>query len=82
MGTDRLEIEVAAILSALVGDWADFGIILLLLVGNGMLGFWEEFQAGNEIAAFKAKLALHARVKRDNTWKQIPAYELVPGDLI
>jgi len=75
-------IEAAAILSALVGDWVDFGIILLLLIGNGVVGFWEEFQAGNAIAALKAKLALKAKVKRDNKWGAIPAKELVAGDLI
>jgi H+-transporting ATPase len=75
-------IEAAAILSALVGDWVDFAIILALLIGNGVVGFWEEFQAGNAIAALKAKLALQARVKRDNTWMAIAANELVPGDLI
>jgi H+-transporting ATPase len=75
-------IEVAIILSALVQDWVDFGIILVLLIGNGVVGFWEEFQAGNAIAALQAKLALQARVKRDNNWTTIPARELVPGDLI
>ena len=39
-------------------------------------------QAGNAIAALKAKLALHARVKRDGAWTTIPARELVPGDLM
>ena len=53
-------IEGAAILSALVGHWADFIIILVLLLANGMVGFWEEFQAGNAIAALKANLALKA----------------------
>ncbi len=75
-------IEVAAILSALVRDWADFGIILTLLVVNAMIGFWEEYQAGNAIAALKAKLALKARVKRDGIWTTISALELVPGDII
>ena len=40
-------IEAAVVLSALVGHWADFGIILSLLVANAVIGFWEEFQAGN-----------------------------------
>jgi H+-transporting ATPase len=70
------------VLSALVGHWADFGIILALLVANAVIGFWEEFQAGNAIAALKARLALAARVKRGGTWVSIPARELVPGDLI
>jgi len=75
-------IEVAAILSALVHHWEDFGIILALLVMNAGVGFWEEFQAGNAIAALKATLALQARVKRDGAWITIPARELVPGDLM
>lgn len=75
-------IEVAALLSALVRDWPDLVIILVLLVVNALVGFWEEYQAGNAIAALKAQLALQARVKRDQTWQTLPARELVPGDVI
>lgn len=75
-------IEVAVILSAVVQHWADFGIILALLVVNAVVGFWEEYQAGNAIAALKANLALKARVKRDGKWIIVPARALVPGDLI
>ncbi len=75
-------IEVAMILSAIVGHWDDFAIILVLLLANAVIGFWEEYQAGNAIAALKARLALSARVKRGGTWTSIPARELVPGDLI
>jgi len=75
-------IEVAAILSAVVRHWEDLGIILTLLLMNAGVAFWEEYQAGNAIAALKAKLALHARVKRDGAWTSVPAQELVPGDLI
>jgi H+-transporting ATPase len=75
-------IEAAAILSALVKHWPDFFIILVLLIVNAVVGFWEEYQAGNAIAALKAKLALQARVKRDGQWTDVPARELVPGDVI
>jgi H+-transporting ATPase len=75
-------IEVAAILSAVVRHWPDFGIILALLVVNAIVGFWEEYQAGNTIAALKKKLATLARVKRDGAWTTIPARELVAGDVI
>ena len=75
-------IEAAAILSALVRHWPDFFIILILLIANAVVGFWEEYQAGNAIAALKAKLALVARVKRDGQWTEVPARELVPGDVI
>jgi H+-transporting ATPase len=75
-------IEVAAILSGVVGHWPDFFIILLLLVANAVVGFWEEREAGNAIAALQARLAITARVKRDGKWINPPARELVPGDVI
>jgi H+-transporting ATPase len=75
-------IEIAVILSAAVGHWEDFGIILFLLLCNGVVGFWEERQAGNAIEALKARLAIKARVKRDGKWINPAARELVPGDVI
>jgi len=75
-------IEAAAILSAVVQHWDDFCIIMVLLVVNAGIGFWEEFQAGNAIAALKEKLALRAKVRRDGAWKPIAARQLVPGDLV
>ena len=75
-------IEVAVILSGAVRHWPDFFIILLLLVANAVVGFWEEHEAGNAIAALKAKLAIKARVKRDGKWVTPDARELVPGDVI
>jgi H+-transporting ATPase len=75
-------IEGAVILSGVVRHWADFFIILVLLLSNAVVGFWEEHQAGNAIAALKAKLAIKARVKRDGKWITLAACELVPGDVI
>ncbi len=75
-------IEVAVILSGVVRHWPDFFIILLLLVSNAVVGFWEESQAGNAIAALKAKLAIKAKVKRDGKWTDPAAREVVPGDVI
>ena len=75
-------IEIAVVLSGVVRHWPDFFIILLLLVVNAVVGFWEEHEAGNAIAALKAKLAIKARVKRDGKWINPPARELVPGDVI
>ena len=75
-------IEAAVVLSAVARHWPDFGIILVLLVANAVVGFWEEHQAGNAIAALKATLAIKARVKRDRKWVAPAARELVPGDVI
>jgi H+-transporting ATPase len=75
-------IEAAVLLSAIARHWPDFGIIFVLLLANAVVGFWEEHQAGNAIAALKAKLAVNARVKRDGKWVNPAARELVPGDVI
>jgi H+-transporting ATPase len=75
-------IEAAVVLSGIVRHWPDFFIILVLLLANAVIGFWEERQAGNAIAALKAKLAITARVRRDGTWVTPPARELVPGDVV
>ena len=72
-------IEAAVILSAVARHWPDFVIILLLLLANAVVGFWEEHQAGNAIAALKAKLAIKARVKRDGKWTNPEARELGAG---
>ena len=75
-------IEAAVILSAVARHWPDFFIILVLLLANATIGFWEEREAGNAIAALKAKLAIKARVKRDGKWINPEARDLVPGDII
>jgi H+-transporting ATPase len=75
-------IEAAAILSGVIRHWPDFFIILLLLIANAVVGFWEEHKAANAIAALKAQLAIKARVKRDGKWITPAARELVPGDII
>jgi H+-transporting ATPase len=75
-------IEVAVVLSGIVRHWPDFFIILVLLLANATVGFWEERQAGNAIEALKARLAIKARVKRDGKWITPPARDLVPGDTI
>ena len=75
-------IEIAVILSGVLQHWPDFFIILVLLLANAGIGFWEERQAGRAIAALKAELAIKARVKRDGKWITPPARELVPGDVI
>jgi len=49
-------IESSAILSAVARRWEVSGIILILLLVDAYLGFWQEYQAGNIIATFKEML--------------------------
>ncbi len=75
-------IEAAIIISAIIQHWEDLGIILSLLFANAIVGFWEENKASNAIEALRQRLALLAKVKRDGNWVELPAKELVPGDII
>lgn len=64
------------------GGWEDFAVLLVLQILNGCVGFIEEKNAGNAIAALKKQLAPMCRVKRDGKWTQIESRLLVPGDLL
>jgi H+-transporting ATPase len=75
-------IEIAAILSAVISHWDDFAIILLLLMTNAVVGFFQERKAENAIKLLKMQLAPNARVLRDGIWQQIPARELVLRDIV
>ncbi|OFV66603.1 MAG: plasma-membrane proton-efflux P-type ATPase [Candidatus Syntrophoarchaeum butanivorans] len=75
-------IEAAAVISAFIRHWADFGIIMVLLLLNGVVAFWQENKAQNVIALLKQKLAINARVLRNGAWRTIPSREVVPGDII
>ncbi len=75
-------IEVAVVLSAIIGHWEDFFIIIALLFSNAIVGFYQENKAGNAIELLKQKLALTAKVLRDGKWDEVAARELVPGDVV
>jgi H+-transporting ATPase len=75
-------IIAAAVLSGILHHMPDVGVILALLFMNAAVGFREEYQAGNAVAALKKTLAVQATVKRDGSWVTVPARELAPGDII
>ncbi|MFW5778111.1 MAG: plasma-membrane proton-efflux P-type ATPase [Bacteroidota bacterium] len=74
-------IEIAALLSVIAGRWEDFGVILVMLLINGGVGFMHERKADKAIKALKRKLAPEARVVRNGKIKNISSSELVPGDI-
>ncbi|WP_457605741.1 plasma-membrane proton-efflux P-type ATPase [Nitratifractor sp.] len=75
-------IEIAAILAAMVHHWEEFWIIIVMLLVNAIVDFYQESKALNAIAVLKKKLARNATVLRDGKWQEIPAREVVPGDII
>jgi H+-transporting ATPase len=75
-------LEAAIVLELALGKYVEGGIIAGLLVFNAALGLFQESRAQATLAALKSRLALNASVRRDGTWKTIPAAELVPGDVV
>jgi len=65
------------------GDWPFESIaIIVILAFNTIMGVWQEYRAEDALAHLKELAAPHAWVRRDGKLAQIPASELVPGDLL
>jgi H+-transporting ATPase len=75
-------LEIAIVISFVLGNYLDLYIITALLFVNALLGFFQEQQATRAVKALKQKLQLQTRALRDGAWSTISAAELVPGDII
>jgi H+-transporting ATPase len=82
MGPIAFMIEAAAIVSAILGHWQDFVIILALLIFNAVLDLWQDMKASNALAALRKGLAPEATALRDGKWGTVAASTLVPGDIV
>lgn len=81
-GPIPIMIEVALLLSGVLGKWEEFSIILILLIVNVGVDFIQEEKAGRALAELKATLARTALVLRDGVFSKIEATDLVPGDIV
>ena len=77
-----LTLMAAAILSAFLRDLADAAIILFIVIGSGLLGFWQERGAAQAVAELLAMVRISALVLRDGTTQELPLDEVVPGDVV
>src|SRR5215472_8557686 len=77
-----LVLMVAAALTLATGDWTDAGVIVLVIVVNTTVGVVQEVKAGRAIAALSELTAPEARVLRDGEQRQVPASEVVCGDVL
>ncbi|MGZ9166951.1 MAG: cation-translocating P-type ATPase, partial [Anaerolineales bacterium] len=73
---------IASIISALLGDYIEASAIMAIVVLNAVLGIVQERRAEEALAALKKLAAPDAQVVRNGSRQSIPAYELVPGDLV
>jgi Ca2+-transporting ATPase len=72
----------AAVLAGAIGDLKDAVVILVVVLINALLGFWQENRAEATLAALKKMLSPEARVRRGGQVGVIPAAGLVPGDIV
>ena len=73
---------VASVISALLGDYVEAIAIMAIVVLNAVLGIIQEQRAEQALAALKKLAAPEAQVLRDGSRKLVPAYNLVPGDIV
>lgn len=72
----------ATLVSGLLGEYLDAVTIIVIIIMNGILGFVQEFRAERSLRALKELSAPHAKILRGGVVEQIPARELVPGDIV
>jgi Ca2+-transporting ATPase len=65
-----------------LGQYGTGIVLLLLTVFNAVLGMHQEGKAAAAVAALQKMMIIKAKVFRDGTLVQIPAHELVPGDIV
>ncbi len=73
---------LATVVTVLLGDYLDAGVIAIVLVLNAVIGFTQERRAEASVRALTRLLAPHARVIRGGREWDIASRDLVPGDLI
>ncbi len=73
---------IAAIVSFVVGETLDAGVILFIVVINALMGYMQEARAEKAIDALKALSTDYAKVLRDGSVESIQAKDLVPGDIL
>jgi Mg2+-importing ATPase len=72
----------AATASAGTGEWIDAAIVLTIVVVTVLVGYSREYSAQAAAAALQARLRVRSTVLRDGQPRQIPAEEIVPGDVV
>ena len=77
-----LVLITAAVITAAIGHTKDTVVILAIVVFNGVVGFVQEYRAGQAMDALKAMSSPEARVVRDGEVRLLPSREVVPGDVV
>ena len=73
---------VSGIITALLQEWVDSGVIFGVVLVNAIIGYLQEAKAVNALAALARTMTTVATVVRQGEKTDIPAMELVPGDIV
>ncbi|HEV2387931.1 MAG TPA: magnesium-translocating P-type ATPase [Candidatus Acidoferrales bacterium] len=73
---------VASVVSFLLGDAVDAGIILLMVLLGVAINFVQTYRSQRAIEQLREKVTPTATVLRDGAWKEIKRHEVVPGDVV
>jgi P-type Ca2+ transporter type 2C len=77
-----LVLIAAAIIAGVIGEASDTIAIIVIVVLNAVIGFVQEFRAEKAMELLKKMSAHTALVLRDGALADIPAVQLVPGDVV
>ncbi len=72
----------ATLVSGLLGEYIDAIAIIMIVLVNGFLGFFQERKAEKSLSALKEMAAPQMMVQRDGLWTKIQAKDCVPGDIV
>jgi Ca2+-transporting ATPase len=73
---------IATVLSAVVGEVFDAALIFVIVVFCAVLGFFQEYRAEKALEALKKMLSPTVRLIRNGREQDVPAKEIVPGDIL
>jgi Mg2+-importing ATPase len=77
-----LILVAASLISVFAGEWVDAAVVLAIVLGSTVLGFAQEFMAGNAIDKLRSKVTIHCTLLRDGELRTLPSSRVVPGDLV
>ncbi|HLM04349.1 MAG TPA: HAD-IC family P-type ATPase [Blastococcus sp.] len=78
----QIILVAAAVVSLLIAEWGTAVLLLVLTVLNAVIGLRQEGKAQSAMNALKSMLKATARVRRDGAAAEIPAEQLVVGDVV
>lgn len=73
---------VAAIVTAILKEYIDTGVIVAVVILNAIVGYLQEFKAETSVRALKNMVVAKARVLREGKEEEVPSQDLVPGDIV